>query len=151
VSVSENARTVGRYDKFELTFTLSRTYENPFDPCVVDITAAFAQPDGNAVTVPAFFYQDYQYLGGRYTNGCDPCWKVRFAPSQAGEHSVSSITVVDANGVTVIDPHATFTCIPSDRKGIIRIDARPRLPALRRRQAVLTHRPQRLLAAQRPR
>ena len=35
-SISQNARNVGLYDKFELSFTLSQTYSNPFDPSVVD-------------------------------------------------------------------------------------------------------------------
>jgi hypothetical protein len=121
-SSSQNARGIGLYGKFELTFTLSQTYGNPFDPSVVDVTAQFAQPDGNAVTVPAFFYQDYDYAGGRYVNGRNPCWKVRFAPTQTGVHRVSRITVVDANGSTAVDPQVTFAGITSSDKGIVRRD-----------------------------
>jgi hypothetical protein len=125
-SIAQNAETVGLYAKFELTFTLSQAYDNPFDVNVVDIAAVFVQPDGNAVTVPAFFYQEYDYTGGRYVNGRRPCWKVRFAPSQLGLHRVSRITIIDSNGSTTVEPEVTFACVESDGKGIIRQDSRDR-------------------------
>jgi hypothetical protein len=31
-SITQNGSTIGRYEKFEVTFTLSQTYTNPFDP-----------------------------------------------------------------------------------------------------------------------
>jgi len=131
-SISQNAETIGLYKKFELTFTLSKSYDNPFDPNIVDVTVAFAVPDGNTVTIPAFFYKEYDYRNGRYVNGRNPCWKARFAPSQTGEHRVSLITIIDASGPTTIDPNITFTCIsrkgwPSPEnaeKGFIRTDQR---------------------------
>jgi len=118
------AGTIGLYKKFELTFTLSQSYDNPFDPSIVDITVVFTKPDGNTVTIPAFFYEEYDYIGGRYVNRRNPCWKARFAPSQEGEHTVSQITIVDANGTTTIDPQVIFTCIESGAKGFIRKDQR---------------------------
>jgi hypothetical protein len=125
-SITQNAETVGLYARFELTFTLSQTYDNPFDANVVDVSVTFAPPDGNSVTIPAFFYQEYDYTGGRYVNGRNPCWKARFAPSQLGQHRVSRITIVDAGGTTVIEPQATFVCVEGTQKGIIRRDARDR-------------------------
>jgi hypothetical protein len=123
-SISQNGRSVGLYGKFELTFTLSQTYDNPFDANVVDITAELVQPDGNAVTIPAFFYQDYDYTGGRYVNGRNPCWKVRFAPAQTGVYRVSRIKLVDANGPTLFDSRVVFTGVESNHKGIVRRDPR---------------------------
>lgn len=123
-SISQNARGVGLHGKFELTFTLAQTYDNPFDPSVVDATAQFAQPDGSTVTVPAFFYQDYDYAGGRYVNGRNPCWKVRFAPAQTGVYRVNRITIVDASGSTGFDPQVTFAGLASSDKGIVRRDLR---------------------------
>ena len=123
-SISQNAETVGQYKKFELTFTLSQSYDNPFDPNIVDITVTFTLPDGNTATIPAFFYKEYDYINGRYVNGRNPCWKARFAPSQTGQHKVSRITIVDKNGLTEIDPRVTFTCIESNEKGFVRTDHR---------------------------
>jgi len=126
-SISTNggrARVFGLYEKFELTFTLSQSYENPFDPNIVDIMVTFAKPDGNIVTVPAFFYKEYDYVNGHFINERNPCWKARFAPSQAGEHAVGQITIVDTNGVTEFNPQNNFTCRESDEKGFIRTDQR---------------------------
>ncbi|MHC4682507.1 MAG: cellulase family glycosylhydrolase, partial [Planctomycetota bacterium] len=125
-SLSQNEHTVGRYEKFELTFTLPESYDNPFDLNVVDITVAIGQPNGNTIAIPAFFYQEYDYIYERYVNVRNPCWKARFAPSQVGEHLVSQITIVDANGSNTIDPQVTFTCIESDERGFIRTDQRDR-------------------------
>ncbi len=124
VSISQNAETVGLYKKFELTFTLSKSYDNPFDPNIVDVTVALTVPDGNTVTIPTFFYTEYDYINERYANGRNPCWKARFSPSQAGEHTVSQITIIDANGSTTVDPNITFTCIANSEKGFIRTDQR---------------------------
>jgi len=123
-SISQNAETIGLYKKFELTFTLSQSYDNPFDPNIVDITVAFAGPDGKTATIPVFFYKEYDYINGRYVNGRDPCWKARFAPSQAGEHTISRITIVDAKGSATFDPKVTFACIESSEKGFVRTDQR---------------------------
>ncbi len=125
-SLSQNAETVGQYAKFELTFALSELYDNPFDVSTVDIQAVLMLPDGSEVTVPAFFYKEYDYAGGRYVNVRNPCWKVRFAPAQLGQHQVSQITIVDSSGVTTVEPDVTFTCVESDARGIIRQDSRDR-------------------------
>ncbi len=124
-SISQNSGTIGQYEKFELTFTLSETYSNPFDTYIVDIMVTVTKPDGNSVEVPAFFYQEYdETAGGDFINGRDPCWKMRFAPSQLGTFAINQITIIDLNGTNVIDPEITFTCIESDEKGIIRLDPR---------------------------
>ncbi len=123
--ISQNAETIGRYEKFELTFTLSESYSNPFDTDIVDIMVTFTKPDSSNVEVPAFFYKEYdEDGGGDFVNGRDPCWKVRFAPSQLGAYAINQITIIDHNGTNVIDPEITFTCIESDEKGIIRVDSR---------------------------
>ncbi|UCG58087.1 MAG: DUF5060 domain-containing protein [Phycisphaerales bacterium] len=123
-SISQNAGAVGLYEKFELTCTLSQDYDNPFDPDVVDVTVAFVEPDGSTVTIPAFFYQEYDYIDGRYVNGRNICWKARFAPSETGKHKVTHIVVVDADGPATIDARAAFMCMQSGEKGIIRTDQR---------------------------
>ena len=123
-SISQNAEIIGLYKKFELTFTLSQSYDNPFDPNIVDITVTLSVPDGSTATIPAFFYKEYDYIHGRYVNGRNPCWKARFASSETGEHRVSQITIVDESGPTKIDPKVTFTCVESTAKGIIRADQR---------------------------
>ena len=125
-SISQNAATVGLYQKFELSFTLSESYDNPFDPDIVDITVTIDRPDSNTAIIPAFFYKEYDHAGGRYINGRNPCWKARFAPSLVGKHLVSQITIVDTKGTKIVEPNVTFTCIESGEKGFIRTDQRDR-------------------------
>jgi hypothetical protein len=124
-SISQNAGTIGRYEKFELTFTLPESYSNPFDTDIVDIMVTFTKPDGNSVEVPAFFYKEYdENASGYFINERNLCWKVRFAPSQLGVYAINQITIIDHNGTDIIDPGVTFTCIESGEKGIIRADSR---------------------------
>jgi hypothetical protein len=128
-SISQNAATIGRYEKFEATFTLSQTYTNPFDPCIVDITASFHEPNGIVATIPAFYYRQYATTGSnpeRYTTAGAASWKVRFAPSKLGTHSFD-ITIKDAGGTVVRTNAGSFLCQESSRKGFIRVD--PNHPA----------------------
>jgi len=83
-----NSETVALYDKLEVSFNLARTYSNPFDPEVVEVTGCFTGPDGKVVRVPGFFYQGYwRTMDGRTEKlvpmGCSQ-WKIRFAPRQVG-------------------------------------------------------------------
>jgi len=91
MSLSQNTDTVGRYEKFELTFTLSEAYDNPFDPDIVDISVTITAPDTSTSLAYAFFYMNYDIVDGKYVNGHNPCWKVRFAPSQLGKYAVSQM------------------------------------------------------------
>ena len=82
--------TVAPFDKLEVSFNLARTYSNPFDPEVVDVTGCFTGPDGKVVRVPGFFYQAYLRTMDRRAEKLVPMgrsqWKIRFAPRQAGEY-----------------------------------------------------------------
>jgi hypothetical protein len=123
--ISQNAATIGQYQKFELSFILSENYNNPFDPDIVDITVTVTQPDSNTVTVPAFFYEQYdENSQGNFINGRNHRWMMRFAPSRLGTYLINQITIIDHNGTNQINPEITFTCIESDKKGIIRQDGR---------------------------
>lgn len=63
---------VTRYGKLELTVALEAAYDNPYDGRQVDLTAVFTGSDGREWTVPGFW------------DG-EEAWRVRFAPSVAGE------------------------------------------------------------------
>lgn len=123
-SLSQNRYTVGRYEKFELTFALSETYDNPFDPDIVDISVTFSRPDGTTIITPAFFHMEYDMVGRKYVNGHDPCWKARLAPSQLGQYTVTQITIQDGKGIRIVETQVGFSCVQSQRKGIIRVDQR---------------------------
>ena len=119
---STNADEVGLYEKFEVTFCLARAYSNPFDPQVVQVLGYFTAPSGRTVSVPGFFYQDYQRQkrqGGDYlipTGGRK--WKIRFAPTELGRYDF---------WVEVRDDRVTrtrirsFSVVPSQDPGFVRV------------------------------
>ncbi len=123
-SISQNSSTIGRYQKYELTFTLSRTYTDPFDPCEADVTVTFHQPGGADVTIPAFYYQAYTVSGSNpehYTTAGAISWKARFAPSQLGSYTCD-IKVKDVDGTATAITSGSFTCQESGKKGFIKVD-----------------------------
>ena len=124
-NISQNDSNIGRYEKFEATFTLDRDYSNPFDPCIIDVTVTFHEPDGNNVAIPAFYYQAYNVSGSNpeyypSTSG-DASWKVRFAPSKLGTYTFD-ITVKDFGGTAIVEDAGSFICQESGKKGFIRVD-----------------------------
>jgi hypothetical protein len=103
---SRDARPVTpRYDKFELTIGLSATYDNPFDPDDVEVTAEFAAPSGKQVTIWGFF----EPTAGE--------WRVRFAPTEAGTWRYV-VTVRDRAGVARSEP-GEFRCAASVHPGFV--------------------------------
>jgi hypothetical protein len=128
-SISQNSPTIGLYEKFELTFTLDTSYSNPFDLAIIDITLRLTRPDQTQITVPAFFYREYEVVGSapeRYENPGPEQWKVRFAPSAIGAYSFD-ILIDEAGDVTEFPDMGTFTCAPGRNKefihkGFIRLD-----------------------------
>ncbi|MCX7046403.1 MAG: DUF5060 domain-containing protein [Candidatus Sumerlaeota bacterium] len=79
-------------ERFELTFDLTRGYDNPFDPDVVSVDVDFMTPDGTTITLPAFYDQDYER--GRLDDGTETyvprgraSWKARYMPLKPGTHN----------------------------------------------------------------
>ncbi len=123
-SVESNSSEVGRFEKFEVTFSLSREYANPFDPDIVDATVTFHEPDGSVSAVSAFFFREYETAGTdpeRYLNPGPVLWKARFAPGRLGVHTFD-IAVVDSEGETTLGGAGSFECVESTRRGFIRVD-----------------------------
>ncbi len=94
VRVSQNTETVPRFAKLELTIALAASYDNPFDPDQVDLTAEFITPSGKKIAVPGFFCQPYRNRNEgddakrpSLEAAGEPCWKIRFAPTETGKHS----------------------------------------------------------------
>ncbi len=118
---------VGKYEKLELLIEVDRQYDNPFDPCEVDLVVVLNKPDGAEMTLPAFYYQDYErrklnqvrsrsdwfYPVGNGT------WKARFAPMQMGTY-VATARLTDKTG-TIQSDRVRFDCVPSSNKGFLRI------------------------------
>jgi len=75
---------------------------NCFDPDLIRLDATFTPPSGRALTVPAFWYQDYSRM---VTNGAEvvspvgsPQWRIRFTPAEPGDYKLS--LNIETNGVS---------------------------------------------------
>lgn len=124
LDISTNSDTIGLYEKLEVTFQLSATYENPFDPGEVDVRGIFMRPTGETLTVPGFYYQDYtRWLDSDDYEQFDPqgdsSWKIRFAPQEIGSYSYH-IEVTDSRGASASET-LSFDAVPSDDNGFVRI------------------------------
>jgi hypothetical protein len=89
--VSVGKTEAARHETMEITFRMEGQWQNPFDPQDIRVDTVFTTPDGAQITVPGFFYQEYRRTVSNeresYQRVGDPCWKVRFAPSQAGRYA----------------------------------------------------------------
>jgi len=140
-NVWANATTVGRYEKFELTFDIAGTVAThldwPYDPnpppglparAGITVDGLFSPDNWTTVyTQPAFLYQPYTYtVRGQefdhlYPSGA-PVWKIRFAPPAAGVWRYR-IRATDGSG-TVLYPASgdvPFTVTTSDNPGFLRV------------------------------
>lgn len=122
VGVTANTPIIDRLEKFELTFTLSgTTYTNPFDPAQVDVHAVFTSPSAASVTVTGFHFREYTRSGPPegLTAGA-ASWKVRFSPRETGDWSYQ-LSIQDAGAGSASWGPGALTCVPSDRKGYLRV------------------------------
>ena len=134
VMASAPLEEVETHDLYEISFRLSRGYSNPFDPDVVDVSAEVRRPDGKLDVLPAFWYQAYERgLADQMTTDgrCKsevlepvgaPVWKVRYAPTIAGEHSVE-LVVREPDGEVARKRTPGFRAVGSTRKGYVRVAA----------------------------
>ena len=123
-NVYVNRPQVAIYDKFEITFDLDGRWDNPFDPAQVKVDGEFTSPGGKVVIVPGFFYQEYKRTlkGGEdsYKPVGKPMWKVRFAPTKAGEYAYQ--VSVTNRGQTVKTEKAMLTCtVDTANHGFVRV------------------------------
>ncbi len=136
---------VGRYEKFEVTFELTSSYDHPdyfYDPNDtpsrfpnrsspygidgVTVDAHFLPPGASSeIVVPAFWYVPYQRLrSGSEILGANGKgrWAVRFAPTVVGTYRYY-LTAQDKGGNTQ-SSEKTFTVASSAKKGFIRVSPR---------------------------
>lgn len=111
------------YGKFELTIDLSATYENPFDPDDVLVSAEFTSPKGNTVRIDGFYFQEYtRKLVDGHGEVIEPIgapvWKIRFTPTETGTWHYQ-VSARDRSG-TVCRPTAAFKVTRSSLPGFIR-------------------------------
>jgi len=105
---------VARYEKLELIVDLQATFQNPYDPDQIDLTAEFTAPSGKVWKIWGFYNQ---------TNTA-ALWMVRFAPNEAGNWRYV-VKVKDTQGTAESRP-AQFPVTESKHPGYIGIAANKR-------------------------
>ena len=120
----------------ELTISGIPDAKNEFDPASALLVATITRPDGTTFKVQAFWYQNFVMS----TNGGvptamktgDPTWKVRFAPSAAGDYQVAFEATID--GAKIVIPNysvratvATIAKVKTSGVSFVR-DGKPFVP-----------------------
>ncbi len=120
---AENARNVGRYEKFELTLDLWARFQNPYDARDISVTAEITRPSGSSVVLDGFIYREFLRTVSEGKESFDPAgepvWKVRYAPHETGKHAYS-VTVRTRRGASA-PLTGDFTVSDSARPGFLRV------------------------------
>ncbi|MFC1479015.1 DUF5060 domain-containing protein [Planctomycetota bacterium] len=114
------------YEKYEVTFKLSREFENPFDPEKVSITGEFKDAEGETSEVSAFYCRNYirrwdeekqQEVLVRKGAGM---WKLRYAPKKKGQHTFR--IKAQTGNASVISSEFSFRALPARTPGYVAVD-----------------------------
>src|SRR5690606_6851269 len=115
-----------------LSFDAEGRFENPFDPDQIRIDARITRPDGSVVSVPAFFMAEYESADGQtrlqgdviYRPSTAQGWRLRYAPTQAGEHQVVLVAEQAEGSQKATTPAVRFIATPADHDGYVRVSQR---------------------------
>ncbi len=123
ISITQSRDSVRRFERLELTLDSIPVYANAFDLRIIEITAYFISPTEKRIRVPGFFYQDYIRTWDNdrevLTPRGNPCWKVRFTPTEVGNYKYY-IIVKDGAG-EIKSEEGEFKAVASDKPGYIRV------------------------------
>ena len=112
----------------EATFQLPDRYDNPFDPEEIDVSVEITRPDGKTNAIPAFYMQDFyaeeNATGVALVPDGAPGWRVRYAPTVAGPHTMR-IFATDSTGSATSAP-VFFVARQSDGPAYIGISRKNR-------------------------
>ena len=102
------------WQRLEFCITNVPAAANPFDPDQVRLDATFTLPSNKTMTIPAFWFQDYQRgLSGGYEYLSvvgSPQWRLRFTPPEPGVYTVS--LVIQTNNQPCGPPVVTNFIVP---------------------------------------
>ena len=116
LSLSAPASATRTFQPTELSLTSDGIFANPYDPAQADLQVSFTSPAGKVMTVPAFWYQDFDRatLRPKGTAG----WRVRFTPTSAGQWTASAAFAKPSLKSALLK----FNVAASDAQGFVRID-----------------------------
>ena len=102
----------------EISFTIPKTYSNPYDPDTICVYADFTGPDNSTYRVDGFYYEDYtfqQHNDGYEVathNSLSDGWRIRFTPSQVGTWTfvIRAFDVDGSINLPFMNVNQTFSC-----------------------------------------
>ncbi len=122
-NIVENTDTPRIYKKFEVSFEIPKTYVNPYDFNEIDVTAVFTSPEGEQISVPAFWYEGFviNTIAEKIVSNETGKWMVRFTPTIEGKWTYL-LNAKDKDGTLKSKPQ-TFEAKEAEQrtKGFIRI------------------------------
>ncbi len=125
-NVRPNSASIPCYGRFELRFELPDRYADPFDPAVIDVSAAIETPAGATNRIHGFYMQDFYRIvddvGESVIPQGRPEWRIRYTPRDPGLHRYT-IIAVDAQGTSRTDA-AAFTARPAGGPAFVRCSVR---------------------------
>jgi len=117
--IEQNANTMSCGKRFELSFPLEGSYDNPFDQKQLTVDCLFTIPGGKTIRLPAFFYTPFDTKEGLRSNRLLPMWKVRFTPRQPGTYTWRIIA--QNLGKESRSKRGRVTVLPGEYQGFVRI------------------------------
>jgi len=119
-----------RHEKIEFTLQTDETFPNPYDADRAEMNLEITPPSGRVITVPAFFYQAFEWRrvarGGRDADWIHPTgqpgWRARFAPDEVGPHT--AVAVLRTWQGPVRSAGIAFTCVARESPGYVRVSRR---------------------------
>ena len=133
------AQSIGKYQKFEVSFKIenstAQNFQWPYDAITptgvpagqgITVDGLFSPDNGQTwETVPGFYYQDFLWEQKENRDWVYPSgqfvWKIRFAPNKVGGWQYK-IRAQDAGGVSE-SPTMSFTVTESADKGFIKVSS----------------------------
>ena len=114
ISSISSPTQVGLYGLYEVSFNMSPSYSNPYDPAIIDAYAIFRGPDGQQTKVNAFYFEDYSFSNDSGYEVATPTgtsgWRIRFTPNLVGTWTFTIRAKDYQSNVIVITSQRQFTC-----------------------------------------
>ena len=105
--------SVNIFGLYEISFSLN-SYDNPYDPDVIDVFAEFVAPDNSRHRVNGFYYESYTFSKMQNHEvaaaGRDKSWRVRFTPNQAGTWKFVVHAIDSKGSAQMPQTSASFRC-----------------------------------------
>ena len=115
-----NTGTPRQGEKWELTFSLSASFQNPFDSDEVRVDLELITPSGKTLTAPGFFLIPCALsTDGVVRPAGTPAWKVRFTPVESGVYRYH-LRAKDRTGA-IEGPVGEFRCLEAKISGALRV------------------------------